>query len=140
MNKKGIFIVVAIAVVLCLFYYVIPGLLLISFLPEPHSVPLDQEIATQLVHDLEKFELIYEMDDCTRFHKRINGIPIRMNERINNRETGRYYKEVLDELEIAEMDFERFRTSLEHTKLRSYLQVEKYSIFIVDGFLDSSWG
>ena len=36
--------------------------------------------------------------------------------------------------------FESFRNYLDESELRSYQKIDDYSIFVVDGFLDSIWG
>ena len=130
-------IIVTVGLGLLLF---LPGLQFMSRIPEPHSIPLDKEVATKLVMELDKFGTIYELDDCQRHHKSINGIPIRINPKENKEEYGSYFKDVLKEQKINELDFEKFRKALEQTKLRSYIRTENCSVFIVDGFIDGVWG
>lgn len=109
-------------------------------IPGPDDIPLEKEIATRLVMEFDEFGKITELNDCRRAFKSINGFRIRMHKEKPDFEDGRYYKDVLSELDIHESDFERFRAKLEKTKLRSYFRTEKYSVFIVDGFLDDIWG
>ncbi len=119
---------------------ILPGLMFMSAIPEPHSIPLNKEVANKLVEDFEEYRKIYELDDCQRYSKSINGIAIRMKAEESETEYGKYFKEVLKEQEISESDFERFRKALEESKLRYYIRTDKYSVFIVDGFLDNVWG
>lgn len=121
-------------------FQILPGIMFMSGIPEPHSIPLDKEKATKLVMDFDEFGKIYELDDCQRHSKSINGIAIRLNQEESESEYGNYFKEVLENQEISESDFESFRKALEETKLRYYIRTDKYSVFIVDGFLDGVWG
>lgn len=126
---------------ICLLIFVlIPFLFYSLAFDDPYEVELDKIYATNLIQEFENYKKINEMDDCKRNIKSLNGIQIRMNKIPLDREIGRYYKDVLKEQKIDELDFERFRKKLEKSKLRSYYRTEKYSIFIVDGFLDSVWG
>lgn len=109
-------------------------------IPDHHSIPLEKEIANDLLKDLEEYGKFTELDDCQRYSKSINGISIRMDSLETEKEYGRYYKEVLAEQGIKESEFEKFREKLEKTKLRHYFRTDKYSVFIVDGFLDNVWG
>lgn len=130
-----------------------------GFIPEPHSVPLSYEQAEKLLTDLKTYGKIYEMDDCTRHYKFLNGHFIRMEKDPDsskyivvtdkNTVTGElyisgsypaYYKDVLKELDIDSVKFNDFRERLEKTKLRTYESIDSFSIFVVDGFMDGILG
>ena len=131
----GIFTAIGIFTVTVLPYIIFP-----FDIPGPDDVPLKKEIATKLVLELDEYGKITELDDCQRYGKSINGIPIKMSKEETEDGYGKYYKEVLIENEIDESDFERFREKLEKTKLRHYLRTDRYSVFIVDGILGNVWG
>jgi hypothetical protein len=140
--RKGKIIGMIIVLILLMFFAItiLPSLMLASAIPEPHSVDLNKVEASKFIADLENYEKIFELDDCKRFTKRINGISVRMNEDESDDEYGTYYKLILQDQSIDEEVFESFRKYLDESKLRSYQKIEDYSIFVVDGFLDNLWG
>lgn len=141
MKRRKWMVVIGILIVVgFVLLQILPGLMFVSAIPDPHSVPLNKEVANELVKDLEEFGKIYRLDDCRRHSKSINGVAIRMKAEQDDNEYGKYFKEVLQEQGISESDFERFRKELEESKLRCYIRTDKYSVFIVDGFLDNVWG
>ena len=137
-NNRLVWVVLGITMVVVFFQCM--SMFWTSAFPEPHSIPLDKEFANKLINEFEGLANIRQLDDCTRYSKRMNGISIRMNELETSEEYGEYYKAVLEELSIKESDFDRLRKGLEESKLRSYCRIDGYSVFIVDGFLDSFWG
>ncbi|WP_062128966.1 hypothetical protein [Geofilum rubicundum] len=130
-----------------------------GFVPEPHSVPLQYEEAEKLLNDFKTYGKIYEMDDCSRSQKYLNGYAIRMEKKLDSskyvvffpddsnavvpsrlNDYPEYYMEILSQHDIDSSKFHDFRDRLEKTKLRTYENVDSFSIFIVDGFLDGIWG
>ena len=140
--RKGKIIAIITGLILLLLFTIkiLPGLMFTSGIPEPHSIDLDKATATKFVADLETYGKLFELDDCRRYTKRINGISIRMDEEETDDEYGTYYKLVLKDQNIDEEVFESFRKYLEVSKLRNYQKIEDYSLFVVDGFLDNIWG
>ncbi|MFZ9848561.1 MAG: hypothetical protein ACO3EE_10475 [Flavobacteriales bacterium] len=141
--KKSWIIAIVIMIFLAFFVLMIlPGLMFTSAMPSIDDVPLDKKVANKLVDDFNRYAKIYEMDDCTRYTKSINGIFVRTVEKIEEQEDGYgdYYKDVLTKQNIDFATFEDFRTRLEESRLREYQKVNQYSVFIVDGFMDSIWG
>jgi hypothetical protein len=129
--------------------------------PEPHNIDLNVKFATKLVNDFDKYGKIYQLDDLTRYQKYINGIAVstkitssdslndnntdidnlNIKNKVNNFNSRRiYYKDLLKKLQIDNTVLEDFRSRLEKSKLREYHRIDKYSIFVIDGFLDDIWG
>ena len=141
--KKGWIIAIVIIILIVFFVFMmLQGLMFASAMPSPGDVPLDKQVAKQLVDDFDRYDKIDEMDDCTRYTKSINGISVRMVEEIvvNEDGYGDYYLDVLKKQNIDLATFENFKSRLEESGLREYQRVDRYSVFIVDGFLDSIWG
>jgi hypothetical protein len=140
--RKGkiIGILIGIAVLILFVIKILPGLMFASAIPETHSVDLNKVTASKFIADLENYEKIFELDDCQRYTKRINGISVRINEKETDDEYGNYYKLILQDQSIDEEVFENFRKYLEDSELRTYQKIDDYSLFVVDGFLDSIWG
>lgn len=139
--------------------YIILALFAFScgFIPEPHSVPLPFEEAEKLLTDFKAYGKIYEMDDCSRHQKYLNGYSIRMEQALDSSKYvvfspgdstvssrlnsyPEYYMDVLKDLDIDSAQFHDFRARLEKTRLRTYESHDPFSIFIVDGFMDGIWG
>jgi hypothetical protein len=139
-KRKIIGIIIGLALLIIFAVKVLPGLMFASAIPEPHSIDLNKVTASKFIADLENYEKIFELDDCQRYTKRINGISVRMNEKETDDEYGTYYKLILKDQSIDEKKFENFRKYLEESGLRSYQKIDDYSIFVVDGFLDNIWG
>ncbi|MFI0431207.1 hypothetical protein [Mariniflexile sp. HMF6888] len=140
--RKGrlIGLIIGIALLMIFAIKILPGLMFASAIPEPHSIELDKVTATKFISDIESYGKIFELDDCQRYTKRINGISVRMNEKENDNEYGTYYKLILKDESIDEKVFENFRKYLDESELRTYQKIEDYSLFVVDGFLDNIWG
>ena len=136
MNKKGI--IIFIIGVIIVFFFVFR--IISSAFPNPESIKLNKKEALEFITEIEKNGKIFELDDCKRYSKRFNGISIKMNEKGNDEVCGTYFEDVLENQKISKKEFEKFRLYLEKSKLRSYYRTENYSVFIVDGFLDSVWG
>lgn len=130
-----------------------------GFVADPHSVPLPYDEAEKLLADLKAYGKIFQMDDCSRHQKYLNGYSIRMEKVLDSskyvvffpNDTNavmptrlnsypEYYIETLNQFGIDSAKFHDFRTRLKSTKLRTYESVDSFSIFIVDGFLDGIWG
>ncbi len=141
-SRKGkiIGIIIGIGILIIFAIKILPGLMFAAAIPEPHSIKLNKATATKFIADLESYEKIFELDDCQRYTKRINGLSVRMSEKENDDEYGTHYKLILQNQSIDEQVFEKFRKYLDESELRSYLRIEDYSLFVVDGFLDNIWG
>jgi hypothetical protein len=117
-------------------------------IPEPHSIVYKETFGV-LAKDIITQNSIFEMDDFTRHHKSINGVFVYLGKKpdpidtLAVQGTNRSYKPlklVLDSLKIDQVLFDNFRQRLEETKLRSFYKSRDSVLFIVDGFLDDSWG
>lgn len=139
-KSKNILLIFGISALLIFIIKLLPAIMFASAFAEPHSIDLNKEGTSQFISDIENYGKIFEMDDCKRYTKRINGISVRMDKKENDNEYGVNYKLILNEQNIDEEVFENFRKYLEDSKLRSHLRHKDYSLFIVDGFLDTIWG
>jgi hypothetical protein len=117
-------------------------------IPEPHSLEY-KETFDILAKDIISQKAIFEMDDFTRHHKSVNGVFVYLGNKpdpidtLAVQATNRSYKplnQVLDSLNIVQVVFDDFRQRLEETKLREFYKSNDSVLFIVDGFLDDSWG
>lgn len=117
-------------------------------IPEPHSLKFKDDFNV-LAKDIIAQKAIFEMDDLTRHHKSINGVFVYLGTKpepidtLAVQGTNRSYKpinQVLDSLHIKHDLFNDFRQRLEKTKLREFYKSNDSILFIVDGFLDDSWG
>ena len=118
-------------------------------IPEPHSLEYKKETFDVLAKDIIDQTSIFEMDDFTRHYKSINGVSVYLGEKLEPidtlavQTTNRSYKplkQILDSLNISQTLFDDFRQRLEKTKLREFYKSSDSILFIVDGFLDNSWG
>lgn len=116
-------------------------LLVVILMTGCFSSSINEKEAKKLAKELFEHPEIKELDDCTTFHKYINGIKIRVDSdkvKKNNgelRKKTRHYKEVLVQEGIAEKDFEKFKRKLERTGLRHYYRKANYSVFVTGGLL-----
>jgi len=100
---------------------------------------LNEKEVLKLAEELHQHPSIKEIDDCTRSKKHLNGKRIFLQEKENESASNKtydkekYYKEILEEENISEEDFDYFREQLKKTKLRHYHKKENYSVFITGG-------
>lgn len=105
------------------------------------SSSVEEKEAKKLAEELFEHTDISEIDDCTRFQKYINGIPILIEKDTVRGDTSsylskpKYYKEVLAEEGISERDFEYFKRRLNETGLRHYYKKGNFSVFVTGGML-----
>lgn len=116
-------------------------LLVVILMTGCFSSSIDEKEAKKLAKELFEYPEIKEIDDCTTFHKYINGIKIWVDRDKTKKgksellKKTRYYKEVLVQEGIAEKDFENFKERLEKTGLRHYYRKGNYSVFVTGGML-----
>lgn len=93
----------------------------------------DQAIkAIDLANELNKETRIIEIDDCTRFYKKVNGRRIYLSgDQIEREEI--YYKQVLKEEGISEEKFNYYTNKLKETGLEHYIKKSNFSFFITGG-------
>jgi hypothetical protein len=107
--------------------------------PEPHSLKYDAKTFDSLANFILRQEDIYEMDDFTRHFKSINGVFIKLNDKEGDQDA-QYLNIVEDSLKLDPKIVSHLRMQLEETKLREFIKSGDSILFIVDGFLDNSWG
>lgn len=147
MSKK---VLISIIVYLAIVgYFLYESFRIFSVIPSAHSLDFNKVTFTSLASDIVNQAMIYEMDDCSRSTKRLNGVYIRITPHIDKSDSmccpdsdccPIYYKQALDSLQINHQTFESFKQRLSDTKLRSYYKSGDSVLFIVDGFMDDSWG
>lgn len=129
----------------------IPILIIILFLqscwsfglPDPHSLKYNERSFNALANDIVSQNKIYEMDDFTRYTKKLNGAFIRLTKEKSDNEPfdhTQFIDSVLDSLKIEKDLVNDFRKRLESTELRSFYKSGDSILFVVDGFLDNAWG
>lgn len=115
----------------------------LSVIPSPHSLEYTKETFDPLASAILQQNDILSMDDCTRHTKKINNVRVRMNYNQDSSDIFgaiRYYQDALDSMKINRKLFEELREQLESTKLREFHRSGDSILFVVDGFLDHSWG
>jgi hypothetical protein len=110
-----------------------------NIFPEPHDLEFRSkefnEIATAILNQKD----VYEMDDFRRYQKSINGVAIKLGANDEN-QYGQILTIVEDSLRLNPETVSDLRKKLEDSKLREFIKSNDTILFIVDGFLDDSWG
>jgi hypothetical protein len=79
------------------------------------------------------------MDDFTRYHKKINGVSVKLKTDEGDQDA-QFLNVVEDSLNLDPKIVSSLRIKLEETKLRDFIKSGDTILFTVDGFLDTSWG
>jgi hypothetical protein len=110
-------------------------------LREPHSLPYDSTSFNKLANQILGQDQIFEMDDFTRYYKKINDVNIRL---VKQPEKGddytRYIERVIDSLKVDKTLLNELQKGLKRTQLREFYKSNDSILFRADGFLNSSWG
>jgi hypothetical protein len=112
-------------------------------LREPHSLKYDDKSFSKIATDIINQNEIFEMDDCSRYSKTLNHMSIEMTSDNSNDDSFYhpiFYKKALDSLHITLANFENLKAQLSSTGLYSFYRSGDSILFVVDGFLDASWG
>jgi hypothetical protein len=109
----------------------------VDIIPEPLKYK-DQEF-TDVANFILSQDAIYEMDDFTRYHKSINGVPVKLKDKEGNQDA-QFLHIVEDSLKLDSKIVSALRIKLQDTKLREFIKSGDTILFIVEGFLDTSWG
>lgn len=107
--------------------------------PSPRSLQYDDKKFNQLVRLIIQQKEVNSMDDFTRYYKSINGIAVKIDSK-NGDQNAQLLNRVVDSLKIDYALVQKLRLQLEDTKLREFVKSGDSILFIVDGFLDDSWG
>jgi len=107
--------------------------------PEPHSLKYQDKEFNELSNFILDQNDIYEMDDFTRYFKRLNGVSVKLNDKEGDQDAQFLYV-VEDSLKLDAKIISALRGKLEDTKLRDFFRSGDTILFTVDGFLDDSWG
>jgi hypothetical protein len=108
-------------------------------LAEPHSLKYDDKAFNEISNSILDQQSIYEMDDLTRYYKSINGVPVKLDN-VRSDENAQYLRVVEDSLRLDPGLVSELRLKLEKSKLREFTKSGDTILFIVDGFLNDSWG
>ena len=108
-------------------------------LPEPHALKYDDKKFNDVANFILNQNEVHEMDDFTRHHKFINGVSIKLRDGEGNQD-GQFLNVAIDSLNLDQNVVMELRTKLEETSLRDFTMSGDSILFIVDGFLDNSWG
>jgi hypothetical protein len=120
----------------------------ISAQMKPHSLAFDTSF-NKLALEILGQDKIYQMDDCSRYFKRVNQARIYLGKQPSREDTllctetlncPRPLYLVLDSFAIDLKVFNDFRNRLHSTKLREFQKFKDKLLFTVDGFLDHTWG
>lgn len=79
------------------------------------------------------------MDDFTRYHKKINGVSVKLKTDEGDQDA-QFLNSVEDSLRLDPKIVSSLRIKLEQTKLRDFIKSGDTILFTVDGLLDTSWG
>ena len=111
----------------------------VDIYPEPHALKYQDKEFNELASFILDQKDIYEMDDFTRYIKRLNGVSIKLSDKEGD-QNAQYLYEVEDSLKLDAKIISALRIKLEDTKLRDFIKSGDTILFTVDGFLDNSWG
>lgn len=107
--------------------------------PEPHALKYQDKEFNELATFILDQKDIYEMDDFTRYYKKLNGVSVKL--KANDGDQDAHFLNVVeDSLKLDPKIVSALRIKLEDTKLRDFLKSGDTILFTVDGFLDDSWG
>jgi hypothetical protein len=84
-------------------------------------------------------EMIFSMDDFSRYHKLINGIAVKID-KVEGDSSASPLRIVQTKLGLDSAVVEKLRSQLAATKLRDFYRSGDTILFTVDGMLDTSWG
>jgi hypothetical protein len=107
--------------------------------PEPHALKYQDKEFNELANFVLDQKDIFEMDDFTRYHKRLNGIAVKLKTNEGD-QRAQFLNVVEDSLNLDTKIVSALRIKLEETKLREFIKSSDTILFTVDGFLDNSWG
>lgn len=124
-----------------LFWIVIPIILSSCFeiTPEPHALAYQENEFSDLATYILDQKSIYEMDDFTRHYKSINDVSVKLNNNEGD-QNAQLLDTVINSLKLDSQIVANLRIKLAETKLREFVKSGDTILFIVDGFLDVSWG
>jgi hypothetical protein len=108
-------------------------------LPEPHSLKYQDKEFNELANFILDQKGIYEMDDFTRYHKRLNGVSVKLKADEGDQDA-QFLNVVEDSLNLDPKIVSALRIKLADTKLRDFINSGDTILFTVDGFLDNAWG
>ena len=107
--------------------------------PEPHSLKYQDKEFNEVANFIVDQKYIYEMDDFTRYYKRLNGVSVKLKADEGDQDAP-LLNAVEDSLKLDPKIVSSLRIKLEDTKLRDFIKSGDTILFTVDGFLDNSWG
>jgi hypothetical protein len=111
----------------------------VQIAPKAHDLKYQEKEFTELANFILDQNSIYEMDDFTRYYKKINGISVKLKNREGD-QYAQFLHVVEDSLKLDSIVVSYLRNKLEETQLRDFTKSGDTILFTVDGFLDNSWG
>ncbi len=111
----------------------------VDIVPEPHALEYQDKEFNELANFILDQKDIYAMDDFTRYYKSINGVSVRIKEGEGD-PNAQFLNDIEVSLNLDPKIISALRIKLEDTKLRDFVKSGDTVLFIVDGFLDDSWG
>jgi hypothetical protein len=111
----------------------------IDIAPEPHSLKYQDKEFNEVANFILDQKDIYEMDDFTRYFKRLNGVSVKLKGNEGDQDA-QFLNVVEDSLRLDPKIVSSMRIKLEDTELRDFVKSGDTILFTVDGFLDNSWG
>src|SRR5690242_3836070 len=114
----------------------------VDMFPNPDEVKYDATSFNRLTNDILSQSQIFQMDDFTRYYKKLNGKKnIRLTkERDPNDDYSKYLDSVVNEEKIDIKILNNLRAQLEKTKLRDFSRSNDSILFKVDGNWQVSFG
>ena len=115
----------------------------VSGLPDFESPKYGSKSFNQLSYDILRQKQINEMDDLTRYSKKINDVYISLvkPQKTDSSEPEQIFiNQLLDSLNIDRLVVERLRAQLIKTKLREFFKSNDSILFRVDGYMGNSYG
>lgn len=142
MSVKQFIIILLVIVVALGVFAALPVIGFVSGFPDFDPPKYEQASFNMLANDIIRQEQIIQMDDLTRYYKRINRVNISFTkpEKSDTFEGLEFIDDLLDSMKVDRQLVENLRYQLEKTKLREFIRSNDSVLFRVDGYNGHSYG
>jgi len=142
MSLKKLIGILLVVVIVVGALVLLPAIAFVSAFPDFIPPKYEKESFDKLSNDILQQQRITEMDDLTRYTKKINGVFITLSKpgKADSFERVMYIDRLLDSLKIERQLIDNLRNQLEKTKLREFFKSNDSILFRADGIMGHSYG